>query len=59
MIHRWHGHPEERANVAVLTDVGGVDVRGVFAGGRDTVMTAQTITRDASMIKRCRDPAST
>ena len=47
---------ECRGRMAILADVGGIDVRGVLARGINTVMARRTIAADIGVIEGCIGP---
>ena len=56
MIHSEYRYPGGIA-VAVLTDIGRLNVSGMFAGGRGAVMATDAVTCDSGMIEIRRYPA--
>ena len=51
------GRRPDRIVMAILTNVGCVDMSQTLAGGRYAIVATGTVTRDARVIERRRDPA--
>ena len=56
MINPHDGRPA-KIIVAILADIGRVDVGKTLTGSFDAVMAAETIIDDAAVIKECGNPA--
>jgi hypothetical protein len=56
VINPHDGRPA-KSIVAILADVGRVDVGGILTGSIDAVMAADTVIDDAAVIKECGNPA--
>ena len=56
VIDPHDGRPA-KSIVAILADVGRVDVGEILTGSIDTVMAADTVIDDAAVIKECGNPA--
>lgn len=50
MVYRVNGHPDIRV-MAVFTHISRLNVREIFAGGFDAIVTADAIANDACMIE--------
>lgn len=56
VIHPQYRYPRGIA-MAILADIGGLDVAGMFASGRRAVVTTRTVAADAAVIEIGRHPA--
>lgn len=56
MIHPDHRHPG-RIAMAILTDIGGLYMRGMLTGRGGAIVTTGTVIRHIGMVKVCRYPS--